>query len=160
MTLMPTDKQSPELPRRGRASAIAADAGSASAAAFAKAGFGDPGLVLRWAEIVGPDVARLAQPLRFTQGHLGGTLTLRAAPGAALFLAHEKRSLAERINTYLGRAAVAQIKFVQGSAAGRPAMKKLEKKLGYLDPTDPVRTYCGPEGLKNALETLARRRNR
>jgi hypothetical protein len=156
---MPSDKQSPELPRRGRAGAIATDAGSASATVFAKVGFGDPSLVLRWAEIVGPDVARLAQPLRFSQGHLGGTLTLRAAPGAALFLAHEKRSLAERINTYLGRAAVAQIKFVQGSLVGRPLVKKLEKKPGPLLPADPALRYRGPEGLKSALEMLARRRN-
>jgi hypothetical protein len=155
---MPPDKQSPEPARRGRAGVIAADAGLASAAVFIKAGFADPSLVLRWTEIVGPEVARLAQPLRFSQGHLGGTLTLRAAPGAALFLAHEKRSLAERINTYLGRAAVAQIKFVQGSLAGRPLVKKPDKKPGFLSPADPAKAYRGPEGLKTALEALARRR--
>jgi len=96
-----------------------------------------PTLVLRWGEIVGPEVARLAQPLRFSQSHLGGTLTLRAAPGAALFLAHEKRALAERINAYLGCAAVAQVKFVQGALATRPIPKMRKKKPGPLPPSDP-----------------------
>jgi hypothetical protein len=159
MARTPPDKQSSEPPRRGRAGAIAADAGSASAAAFAKAGFTDPSLVLRWAEIVGPEVARLAQPLRYSQGHLGATLTLRAAPGAALFLAHEKRALAERINAYLGRGAVAQIKFVQGGVIARPAIKQVDRKPGFLSPADAARAYRGPEALKSALEALGRRRN-
>jgi hypothetical protein len=153
----PTDKQ--EFTRRNRAGVIAGDAGPAAMAAFARAGFTDASLVLRWSQIVGPDVARLAQPLRFTSGTQGGTLTLRAAPGAALFLAHEKRSLAERINAYLGRPAVAQIKYVQGALAVRPVQKNVEKKRGPLPANDPTRGLRGPDGLKQALEALARRRN-
>ena len=82
---------------------------------FLRAGFSDPTLVLRWQDIAGPEVARLAQPVKFSEGPSGGTLTLRAAPGAALFLAHEKRALCDRINAYLGRPAVAQLKFSQGA---------------------------------------------
>ncbi len=128
-------------------------------AAFARAGFTDASLVLRWSEVVGPEVARLAQPMRFSAGPQGGTLTLRAAPGAALFLAHEKRSLAERINAYLGRPAVAQIKYVQGAPIARPVQKNVEKKRGPLPAGDPTRALHGPDGLKQALEALARRRN-
>ena len=40
----------------------------AAGAAFARAGFTDPTLVLRWSEIAGPEVARLAQPLKFAEG--------------------------------------------------------------------------------------------
>ena len=40
----------------------------------------------------GPEVARLAQPVKLADGPAGGTLTLRATPGAALFLAHENQS--------------------------------------------------------------------
>ena len=126
--------------------------------AFVRAGFTDPALVLRWNEIAGPDVARLAQPVKLAEGPSGGTLTLRAVPGAALFLSHEKRSLCERINAYLGRPAVAQIKFSQGALLQRPAATKDEKKAGPLPPNDPSRRYQGPEGLAKALQALARRR--
>ena len=53
--------------------------------------------------------------MKFSDGPSGGILTLRAAPGAALFLAHEKRPLCDRINAYLGRPAVTQLKFSQGA---------------------------------------------
>ncbi|HWU54643.1 MAG TPA: DUF721 domain-containing protein, partial [Rhizomicrobium sp.] len=127
--------------------------------AFVRAGFSDPALVLRWSEIAGPAVARLAQPVKFSQGPTGGTLTLRAAPGAALFLSHEKRSLCERINAYLGHQAVVQVKFVQGAPLPRrPSAAPPQKALGDLPPGDPSRRYLGPEGLAKALQALARRR--
>ena len=103
-------------------------------------------------------MARLAQPLKFSEGPSGGTLTLRAVPGAALFLAHEKRSLCERINAYLGRPAVTQLKFSQGALLPRPPVRKIEKKAGPVPPDDPSRRYQGPEGLAKALQALARRR--
>jgi len=88
----------------------------------------------------------------------GGTLTLRTAPGAALFLAHEKRGLCARINAYLGRDAVAQLKFSQGGPfAVRPPAPKA-KAAGALPSGDPSRRYQGPEGLAKALQALARRR--
>ena len=137
---------------------IGADAGSVAGIAFARAGFADPSLVLRWSEIAGAEVARLAQPLKFAEGPSGGTLTLRALPGAALFLAHEKRSLCERINAYLGRQAVVQIKFSQGALSPRLPSPKPQKPAGPLPPSDPSRRYEGPEGLAKALQALARRR--
>ena len=137
---------------------IGADAGSVAGIAFVRAGFTDPTLVLRWSEIAGPEVARLAQPLKFSEGPSGGTLTLRALPGAALFLAHEKRALCERINAYLGRPAVVQIKFSQGALSPRPPAQPKQKAAGPLPLSDPSRRYDGPEGLAKALQALARRR--
>jgi len=145
-------------PRRNRASAVGGDAGSVATAAFLRAGFSDPTLVLRWQEIAGPEVARLARPLKFSDGPSGGTLTLRAAPGAALFLAHEKRALCGRINAYLGRPAVAQLKFSQGAFLPLPPAPQRQKPAGPLPPGDPSRRYQGPEGLTKALQALARRR--
>ena len=135
------------------------DAKAAGAFAFVRAGFSDPSLVLRWNEIAGAAVARLAQPLKFSEGPSGGTLTLRTAPGAALFLAHEKRALCARINSYLGREAVVQLKFSQGAPLRVPApAPKIHRPLGPLPPDDPSRRYRGPEGLAKALQALARRR--
>lgn len=159
MARAPKETQELAPQRRNRALPVGGDAGHTAAAAFARAGFADPSLVLRWSEIAGPEVARLAQPVKFTDGPTGGTLTLRASPGAALFLAHEKRPLCERINAYLGRPAVAQLKFSQGALLPRPPVAKPPKPPGPLPPSDPSRRFGGPEGLANALQALARRRH-
>ena len=159
MTRTPSAKQSgsgadePPL-RRGRALTVAGDATLAGRAAFTRAGFSDPTLVLRWTEIAGPEIARIARPLKFNEA--GGVLTLLAEPGAALFLGHDARALAARINAYLGRNAVARVKFVQGMLAPPPALAPPPKPSATLDPQDPVHSYRGPENLKNALQSLAR----
>jgi hypothetical protein len=158
MARSPKETQEGPVQRHNWVTAVGSDAGRAATSAFIRAGFTDPSLVLRWSEIAGPEVARLAQPVKFTDGPGGGILTLRATPGAALFLAHEKRPLCERINAYLGRPAVAQLKFSQGNLLPRPPLPKPSKPAGPLAPADPSRRYNGPEGLKAALEALARRR--
>jgi len=153
-----TQPANAQAPRHRRAVPVATDARNIGSAAFTRAGFADPSLVLRWRDIAGPEVARLAQPVRLMDGPSGGTLTLRTVPGAALFLSHEKRTLCERINAYLGRPAVAQIKFSQGSPVPRPAPQPRPKPAGPLPDCDPSRRYDGPEGLLRALQALARRR--
>lgn len=153
-THAPEQEQQPP-PRRGRPAPVGDDARGAAANAFARLGFKNPVLVLRWREIAGAEVARLAQPMKLT----GAILTLRAVPGAALFLAHEKRSLCERINAFLGHPAVSQIKFVQGQpTAPLRAMSAAPKPAHALPPADPSHHYQGPEGLAQALRALARRR--
>ena len=159
---MPRPKQSGKAPdeppaRRGRADAITGDATLAASAAFIRAGFRDPTLVLRWKEIAGAEIARIARPLKFQEA--GGVLTLLAEPGAALFLGHDARALAARINAYLGRTAVSRVKFVQGSLTVPPAPSRPPKPGPGPENGDPVRGYHGPENLKKALESLARWRS-
>lgn len=158
MARSPKEGQPEPQSRRGRAQAVRGDAECVAAAAFTRAGFSNPSLVLRWREVAGADVARLAQPVKLTDGPSGGTLTLRAVPGAALFLAHEKRALAERINAYLGRPAVAQIKFSQGTFLPPARGPEPQKAVHPLPPGDPSSRYQGPEGIARALQALARRR--
>ena len=148
------DKQ-PEAPaRRGRAAPLGRDAERAGHAALAKAGFADPRLVLRWEEIAGPETARLARPLRLS----GEILTLRAEPGAAVFLQHESRPLLERINTFLGGPAIKRLRFVQGALAPLPAKPSRPAARKPVPATDPARKYQGPEGLRDALLRLAQAR--
>jgi hypothetical protein len=159
MAQTPKQTQEPPPQRHGRITPIAGDARATAASAFARMGFSDPTLVLRWREIAGAEVARLAQPVRLSDGPSGGTLTLRAVPGAALFLAHEKRALAEHINAFLGHAAVSQIKFSQSATLPpRPSAPPPQKKPHALPASDPSRAFSGPEGLAKALQALARRR--
>ncbi|HUO93716.1 MAG TPA: DciA family protein [Rhizomicrobium sp.] len=126
--------------------------------AFARAGFSDPTLVLRWADIVGPDVARVAEPYRLSEGPSGGILTLRAEPAASLFLQHQTRMLAERINAFLGRPAVAKLRFVSGALADRPEPRRLRPRLPDVAPGDPATAFAGSDNLKTALLNLARAR--
>lgn len=154
----PKDPEAPPQ-RRNWAAAVSGDASIVGAAAFARAGFSDPTLVLRWEEIAGAEVARLARPLRLTGGPHGGVLTLLAEPAAAVFLSHETRALAERINTYLGRPAVARLKFVQGALTQPTPQPPQLKPAKEVAPDDPVQSYSGPEGLREALWRLARARH-
>ena len=158
MARTPNQTQDDPAVRSNRALSVASQAGSFAGSAFLRAGFRDATLVTRWPEIAGPQVARLARPLKFSEGPAGGILTLRAAPGAALFLAHEKRALCERINAYLGRPAVTQLKFSQGAFLTPPPKLEPQKPAGPLPVSDPSRRYRGPDTLMKALQALARRR--
>ena len=158
MAQPPDDKQ-PEPQRRGRAGVVAGDATLAARAAFTRAGFADPTLVLRWAEIAGAQTARLARPVKLSESAQGGVLTLRAEPAAALFLQHESRALCARINSYLGRVAVVRLRFVQGPLTPPPAPPR-RPKPGEPAPADPVRRWHGPPNLGEALLNLARQRTR
>ncbi|MSP93769.1 MAG: DUF721 domain-containing protein [Alphaproteobacteria bacterium] len=102
-------------PRTGRTRPAGESAMSHAAAALTRAGFADATLVLRWPEIVGPDVARLTEPVRLQAGPEGAVLTLKCETGAAVFLQHQTRSLIERLNSYLGSGRIARVKFVPGS---------------------------------------------
>ncbi|MEJ1969617.1 MAG: DciA family protein [Rhizomicrobium sp.] len=152
-------KQPEEPPRRrGWARDVGGDVTVAAKTAFARAGFADPTLVLRWTEIAGAETARLARPIKLSEGASGGTLTLKAEPAAALFLQHESRALCARINSYLGHVAVVRLRFVQGPLAAPPPPPPMRPRAVEPAPTDPARRWRGPENLGAALLSLARRR--
>ncbi len=156
-----TDRTSPpEPPRRNRTEAVDRGVSAIAATAFERAGFRDPTLILRWAEIVGADVARYTRPIRLSEGPSGGVLTLKSEPGASVFLQHESRTLCERINAYLGRAAISRLRFVQGEIAVRHPSAPLPRVAAEAPAADPARGFQGPERLKEALINLARARQR
>lgn len=150
--------ETPPPPRRGRAAPLSADAGALAQSALGRAGFTDPTLVLRWEEIAGPETARLARPLKLSEGPSGGVLTLMAEPAAAVFLQHESRPLCERINAFLGRPAVARLRFVQGALTQPPKRPARSLPRHPVPPADPARKYEGPEGVREALLRLAQAR--
>jgi hypothetical protein len=159
MAQSPKDK-TPEAPppRRNRSEPVAQTANFVGGAALARAGFRDATLILRWDEIAGPELARIARPLKWSEGASGGTLTLKAEPGAALFLQHETRALCERINTYLGRNAVTKLRFAQGALSPKTIHRRMPKRAAELPPDDPALTYKGKDSLRDALVNLARAR--
>ena len=140
--------------RRGRAGPAGQDVLNHATAALQRAGFPDATLVLRWREIVGDDIARIAEPLRLSEGPEGAVLTLRCEAGAAVFLQHQTRELLERLATYLGPSRIARVRLVQG---------ELERHDGPADhPAAGIPIAAEPPSpatLSQALERLERRRS-
>ncbi len=68
-------------------------------------------LMSDWPALVGPGIAAMATPRRFS----GGTLTLGVGGPAALELQHQATELIARINTALGSRLVERLRFVQDS---------------------------------------------
>jgi hypothetical protein len=112
--------ESHPVPRNGwvkpAGETVLGEAGSA----FARAGFADATLLLRWAEIAGPQIAQIARPLKWQDGPEGATLTLKCEAGAIVFLQHQTRELTEHLNTYLGRGRISRLKLVPGRLERAP----------------------------------------
>ena len=85
---------------------------------FGRQGLAEGGLLHDWPDIVGPDLAALCQPRRLSfprrDRRSDGTLTLRVVPGQAVVLQHLEGPIRERVNGYLGYAAVARLRLQQG----------------------------------------------
>lgn len=140
--------------RRGRAGPAGEDALGHAAAALHRAGFLDATLVLRWREIAGADIARIAEPLKLTDGPEGAVLMLKCDAGAAVFLQHQTRDLLNRLASYLGASRIARVRLVSGELE-RPEGPP-DHPAGATGPDEPP----NPLTLLQALERLERRRNR
>lgn len=120
-------------------------------------------LTERWPEIAGERLARLARPVRLTQGRDGGVLTLLARGPAATLVQAESARIIERANVYCGGAAVARLKIQQGplhdpSAAPRPAPRPAPRGLAPSEAEAVARgaSRANSPGLRTALERLGR----
>ena len=140
----------PTVPRWGWARAAGESVLGEATGAFQRAGFADPTLVLRWSQIVGPHIARIARPMRWQDGADGAVLTLNCEPGAAVLLQHETRALIERLNAYLGQGRIARLKLVSGQLSERAEPSRHPAP----DAPPPAESLDLPE----ALERLARAR--
>lgn len=135
--------------RRGWAGVLHADAVGLTEAAVRRAGFPDPSLVFRWAEIAGAETAKVARPIRCRRSSEGLVLTVRCEQAASVFLQHETRTLLDRVNAFLGAGAVARIHIVTGNLA--QARELPDRALKGL-PGDSYPKTANP--LENALNRL------
>jgi len=123
-----------------------------AAGAFARAGFADATFLLRWPEIAGPHIARVAQPVKWQDGPDGAVLTLKCEAAAAVLLQHQTRAIAERLNAYFGSGRIARIKLKPGELS-----TPLEPPN---HPAPAVDTRQEMLSLSEALDQLARLRTR
>jgi hypothetical protein len=122
--------------------------------AFGRQGFAEPGVLLRWPEIVGDTLARFSLPerLTFPQGERSrGTLHLRVDGQFALELQHLEPLIVERINGFFGYGAVARIAILQAPIPERalPEKRKRPKPAPQDDPA------LEGDDLDSALRRLA-----
>jgi hypothetical protein len=108
-----------------------------------------------WPQVVGPEVARMAEPVRIS----AGTLTLACTGPAAMELAMGAPALIQRINAHLGRIAVRKLAFVQRAPrveAARPKRPASGSPPAPLPPRVERSLDAVPgEELRLALERLA-----
>ena len=123
-----------------------------------KRGLARAELIAWWPEIVGPAYACRTVPerIRWPRDGKAATLFVRCDPSLALQLAHEADRMRERLNGYLGYAAVGAVRIVQGrvgpEAVPAPAPAEQREMPAALE-----RRLEGVEGpLGDSLRALGR----
>ena len=102
-----------------------------TAKVLGKRGLAHANLIVDWPTVVGAEIAGVCQPekLAFRRGERSlGVLHLRASGSAALELQHDTPRLIERINSYFGYKAVAEIRLVQVVPKAPPARDQARKR--------------------------------
>lgn len=126
-------------------------------------GFAVSRLLTHWAEVVGPDIARVARPIDVNYGRgFGATLTLLTTGAEAPMLEMQKETIRERVNVCYGYAAIQKIRITQtaatGFADGHAVFDPPPKKTAQETPVAPeaveMTQPIGDSDLRQALEKL------
>ncbi|MBV8837816.1 MAG: DUF721 domain-containing protein [Alphaproteobacteria bacterium] len=113
-------------PARPRLKALHELTGKTIADLFARQGFASTGIVTHWAEIVGPDIADHAEPIRMVWPRRvheddpePASLVLRVEGPVALEIQHLSAVIIEKVNRFFGWRAVGRIQIRQAPLARR-----------------------------------------
>lgn len=139
--------------------------------ASASRGFAQSRLLTHWAEIAGPQVAKISRPVEvsYGRGGLGATLVLLTTGAHAPMLQMEVPKLRERVNAVYGYNAISRIRITQtaptGFSEGQIAFQHSSGAEHPLEPAPELRekaaekvSQAAPianDGLRAALERLA-----
>lgn len=135
--------------------------------AFEKFGFSTAALLTDWAQIVGPQLALTTTPDRIrwpktveqdmaggrTGQRTGATLHLSVDPARALDVQYKTSLIIDRINSYFGYRAVADLRIVQVRVAMPPQPVARSRPVAAATP-DPVLKSIADDGLRAALERM------
>ena len=129
-----------------------------------KRGFAVGKLLTHWAEIVGPETAAIALPVKISHGRgFGGTLVLLTTGGNAPVLEMQKEAIIDKVNACHGYRAVSRVHITQtaptGFAEGQIAFAPKPRRAP--PPPDPKRlaqALTGVETIENTdlRDALAR----
>jgi hypothetical protein len=138
--------------------------------AFEKFGFSTATLIMDWPRIAGADLAQWTTPerVKWPQGHEsatlaeeaaprpGATLLLRVDPARALDVEYRARQIVERINSYFGYRAIADLRLLQApltdSRAAVPVRSAVRQPQTGQQKT--CMTVSGDDPLARALARL------
>lgn len=83
-------------------------------------GFAVSRVLTHWAEVVGPEIAALARPVKVGYGRegFGATLTLLASGAAAPLVQMRLPEIRDKVNACYGYAAISHLRVTQTSAEG------------------------------------------
>ena len=135
--------------------------------AFEKFGFSTAALLTDWAQIVGPQLAQTTTPDRIrwpksveqdmaggrTGARSGATLHLSVDPARALDVQYKTSLIIDRINSYFGYRAVADLRIVQARIAMTPQPVARARPAVAVTP-DPVLKSIADDNLRAALERM------
>ena len=130
--------------------------------AAARRGFLEAKLRALWDEIAGAEFAGVSMPQKLTtaRGPAGGLLRLSVDGAHAPQLQMMLPQLVERINAALGPGTVGRIQLVQGGGGATPATTVATRapapETADIAGVEPTLSSIGDDGLRRALETLAR----
>jgi hypothetical protein len=162
VSLVPSDVTEPHAVNKPRPTRSLADlAQGFLAESFARQGFAQSELVTRWKDIVGPEVAAHAEPLKMRWNRTSdgesaepATLVLRVEGPVAIEIQHLAGVIIERVNRFFGWQAVSGLRLRQA-----PLGRKTRKPRPSLDPQATARVAAGlsdirDERLRDALARL------
>jgi hypothetical protein len=135
--------------------------------ALAAQGFANGEILLRWADIAGPELAERSEPIRLAwprgaktqgQGREPATLHVQVESAFVLELQMQTNVIIERINRYFGWRCVGALKLKQGPAGRRKPLPAVEKALNPEDEARIAQLTSGVEDerLAEALQRLGR----
>ncbi|MGZ5811579.1 MAG: DUF721 domain-containing protein [Xanthobacteraceae bacterium] len=126
--------------------------GKPLADAFKKQGFASREIVTRWPEIVGPEVAAHAEPIRMqwprqpgTEENEPATLVLRVEGPAAIEIQHLSGLIVERVNRFFGWQAIDRLALRQAPLTRRSKAKSRPPP----DPAAAERIASGLTGISD-----------
>ncbi|MFD3190361.1 DUF721 domain-containing protein [Sedimentitalea sp. HM32M-2] len=131
-------------------------------------GFAVSRLLTHWAEIAGPEIAAIAQPVNvgYGRGGFGATLTVLTTGAQAPMLEMQKETLREKVNAVYGYNAISRVRITQTAATGFAEGQAVFAAKPAAEPPEPdARTLAQAQesvrpiendDLRAALERLGR----
>lgn len=124
-----------------------------------KRGFAETKLLTHWAEIVGPEIAEMAVPVKVKFGRgFGGTLIVLTTGAKAPMLEMSREAIITRVNACYGYSAIKDVQVTQTAAIG---FSEGQVAFGHAKPKqkpvpDPARMAKATQGLNHINDPVLR----